>query len=42
MELIILAALLALAGWWVFREGKRLGSRKGYGAGRGGRKRHRR
>ena len=42
MELIAVVALLALVGWWAFREGRRLGSRKGFGAGRARQRRRRR
>ena len=34
METLIVLAVLASLGSWVYKEGKKLGSRKGYGAGR--------
>jgi hypothetical protein len=38
MDLIVLATLAAI-GWWLYRKGKAIGSRKGYHAGRSRRKR---
>lgn len=40
MEYIVVLLALVFAGWWLFQAGKRLGSRKGYGAGRAGRMRN--
>ena len=34
MEGLIILASLGVAGWWLYKTGKRLGSRKGYGVGR--------
>ena len=34
METWIALFLVGAAGWWLFRAGKRIGSRKGYGVGR--------
>lgn len=34
MELIFYVALLIGLGFWIYWQGKRLGSRKGYGVGR--------
>ena len=42
MEQVVIFVALAFAGWWLFRTGKRLGSRKGYGVGRFQRKSGRR
>ena len=41
MEYIVVVLLLALAGWWLYRAGKRRGSRQGYSAGRARRRRNR-
>jgi hypothetical protein len=41
MEVLVLIAVVALLGWWCFKSGKSIGSRKGYGVGRA-RWRHRR
>ncbi len=34
MDTLIGLLLVGAAAWWFFRAGKRIGSRKGYGAGR--------
>lgn len=41
MESLFGIAVLAALGWWVYKRGKRIGSRKGFNAGRH-RHRHRR
>ena len=43
MEGLIVFAVLAAIAWWLFKTGKRIGSRKGYNVGRSrGRRRRRR
>ena len=42
MEILIVLAVLAAFAWWIYRSGKRIGSRKGYNAGRSGSRRRRR
>jgi len=42
MEQILLLAIAALCGWWLYQSGKRTGSRKGYNVGRSRRRRRRR
>lgn len=34
VEILAILGALAIAGWWLYRAGKRLGSRKGFGAAR--------
>ena len=34
MEILIGLAMLAAVAWWFYKSGKRVGSRKGYNAGR--------
>jgi hypothetical protein len=41
MEILAVLAALGVAGWWLYRSGKRVGSRKGFGAGRRRRRRRR-
>ncbi len=38
---IIILAVLVLAGWWLYKEGKHIGSRKGFNVGRRNRRRRR-
>ena len=42
MENLIGLAVLAAIGWWLYKRGKRIGSRKGYGVGRSRSRRKRR
>lgn len=41
MEILVLLAVVVVLGWWCYKSGKGIGSRKGYGIGRA-RRRHRR
>jgi len=41
MESLLGLAVLAAIAWWFFQSGKRIGSRKGYSAGRSHRRRRR-
>ena len=41
MEILIGLAMLAAVAWWFYKSGKRVGSRKGYNAGRSRGKRRR-
>ena len=41
MEGLITLAVLAAIAWWFYKSGKRVGSRKGYNAGRYHRRRRR-
>ncbi len=34
MEDIVILAVLALGGWWLYKQGKQIGSRQGYNVGR--------
>ena len=42
MEILIGLAMLAAVAWWFYKSGKRVGSRKGYNAGRSHGRRQRR
>jgi len=44
MEILAILVAIAFGGWWLYKSGKREGSRKGFGAGRARtrRQRHRR
>ena len=42
MDGLFVLAVLALIAWWFYKSGKRIGSRKGYHAGRSRARRHRR
>jgi len=41
MEILILLIATAAFAWWAYKNGKRIGSRKGYNAGRYRRRNHR-
>ena len=34
MDSLFVLAMLVVAAWWIYKEGKRTGSRKGFSAGR--------
>lgn len=42
MENIVILAVVALGGWWLYKQGKHIGSRKGYNVGRSRNRRRRR
>ena len=42
MENLVMLATVAFGGWWLYKSGKRLGSRKGYNVGRSRARRGRR
>jgi len=42
MESLIGLAVLAAIAWWIYKSGKRVGSRKGYNVGRNRNRRRRR
>ena len=41
MEILAILVVIGVGGWWLYNFGKREGSRKGFGAGRRDRGRHR-
>ncbi len=42
METIVILAVVALGGWWLIKQGKHIGSCKGFHVGRSRRRRRRR